>query len=81
MRDVPELEGDLLEMDHRTAKVLKAIIPQDMLHPKALFLIKGQHPIIEHMHRGFRELEGVKLLKQNEPYASTTACRYTLPMA
>jgi hypothetical protein len=50
-------------MNHRSPTVLTPIIREDVFHTEVLRFIEGQHPVIEDIHGGLRELGGVKLSK------------------
>jgi hypothetical protein len=42
MRNIIELNKDLIGMDHRAPTVFSTIVGQDMLHLKALFPVEGK---------------------------------------
>jgi len=61
--DIIEFQEDLIGMDHRASTVLPAIVGEDILHSQPMVLIEGKGPVIEDIHRGFRDLRGVGLAK------------------
>lgn len=63
MLNIVQLQEYLIGMNHRSPAVRTTIIREDVFHFEVLRFVEGQHPVIEDIHGGLRELGGVKLSK------------------